>query len=319
MESKARNDGKIFRISMIIFIIFLSLIIDAKVNAQINWSVSFNRGSRKDANGEWIPQGFSNKKEVQVSEVRIGQSPGYAQIADFNKDGLADVFATWSDKWWLSFNRGGRRDTNGEWIPRTFSGWNEVQKSKVRIGQPPNYGYIADFNNDGLPDVFATWGDKWHVSFNRRGRKDANGEWIPRTFSGWKEVQGSKVRIGQPPNYGQIADFNNDGMADVFATWGDKWHVSFNRGGRRDANGEWIPRTFRRWKEVQGSKVRIGQPPNYGQIADFNNDGLPDVFATWKEGGSGHWWVSFNRGGQKDANGEWIPKRWQRGLDSGAV
>jgi hypothetical protein len=73
-----------------------------------------------------------------------------------------------------------------------------------------------------------------------------------------------------------LSDFNDDGKADVFTTWGGKWRVSW--GGKSD------------WEIINTSSVGVADI----RLGDFNDDGKADVFTTW----GGKWRVSW--GGKSD-------------------
>jgi hypothetical protein len=69
-----------------------------------------------------------------------------------------------------------------------------------------------------------------------------------------------------------FGDLNGDGKADVFTTWGGKWHVSFSGTGN--------------WQVINTSSVEVSDI----LLGDFNGDGKADVFTTW----GGQWHVSFS-------------------------
>jgi hypothetical protein len=70
---------------------------------------------------------------------------------------------------------------------------------------------IRDYNNDGLPDVFAllTQGDEQIIQFTNKGNFDFKQNSLLR----FSPVYGS--------SYFDIADFNNDGQSDILYTNGD--------------------------------------------------------------------------------------------------
>ncbi|QQS36136.1 MAG: VCBS repeat-containing protein [Ignavibacteriales bacterium] len=120
----------------------------------------------------------------------------------------------------------------------------------------------ADFNNDGYPDLLVSNGGAAAVDvpnflyFN-------NGDGTFSKINIGQIVTSSERSIGST-----IADFNNDGYADVFIT---------NRDGQNNSlflnNGD---STFSRI--TTGSIVQDGGNSNGSAWADYNNDGFVDLF-----------------------------------------
>src|SRR2546427_1621670 len=110
------------------------------------------------------------------------------------------------------------------------------------------------FQTAGIPS------GHWLVSF----AKDSES---PGGTSNLKLLNTSDVDVSDI----RLGDFNGDGKADVFTTWGGKWRVSF--GGTSG------------WQVVNTSSVGVSEI----LLGDFNNDGKADVFTTW----GGKWRVSF--------------------------
>ena len=73
--------------------------------------------------------------------------------------------------------------------------------------------------------------------------------------SAWRRINTSNATVDTI----RLADFNGDGKADVFATWGGKWHVSW--GGTSQ------------WHDLNTSGYGVDKL----KIADFNGDASADI------------------------------------------
>jgi hypothetical protein len=91
----------------------------------------------------------------------------------------------------------------------------------------------------------------------------------------WQTINESEVPLSDL----RFADFDGDGKADVFTTWGGKWRVSF---------AGTTP-----WQEINTSNVEVGDL-KFGRFAVCQNTSI-DVFTTWGGkwrvscGGTGNW------------------------------
>ena len=107
---------------------------------------------------------------------------------------------------------------------------------------------------------------QWFVSV----AKDSNS---PGGTSEWKPIAKSKVSVHDI----LLGDFDGDRKADVFTTWGGKWHVSVAKNSNSlGGTSNW---TVINEKSTGVSNIRLG---------DFDGDGKTDVFTTF----FGQWPVS---------------------------
>lgn len=98
----------------------------------------------------WFDGGDPRKEHI----LKLQPGARKIEVKDFNKDGKPDIVALMAqgrEELLLFFNRG-----NNEFIAKTIYQF------------PPVYGVsyfeLADFNNDGHPDILLTNGDNWDIS-----------------------------------------------------------------------------------------------------------------------------------------------------------
>jgi hypothetical protein len=126
-----------------------------------------------------------------------------AEFADYNNDGRLDLFtADDGGRAFVWFNTGTGFTTNSS----DFSVHHSLQS-------PVPAGSWGDFNNDGWPDVFLSWGQ-----FEIPGIYSNNqGAFVPLTFSA--PGAGSFI-FGDSENsdlmFGAWGDYDNDGKLDLF-------------------------------------------------------------------------------------------------------
>jgi hypothetical protein len=207
-----------------------------------------------------------------ASGIRAHPGKGMgAGVADFDGDGLADIFVT-NDKMvnFLFHNRGKNRFDEVAF---------EAGVALPDHGNPVS-GMGVDFrdlNNDGSPDIFfvALAGETFPIFQN-----DGKGNFTEVTRrSGMTAL--STPMSGYSPN---IADFDNDGWKDIFVSRG---HVESpnsaniyvisqpNSVFRNLGNGKWSALTAE-----AGFAALPPQRHRGAAVGDFNHDGRLDVVVT---------------------------------------
>lgn len=171
-------------------------------------------------------------------------------VADFNVDGHDDVLITYYHGVVLLLNDGKGKFSD----VAPLSG---IEVSTVLYG-----GFVADFDNDGLPDLFLSG----HPS---------------RLFHNLGEARFEEVteRVGLPADIlswsGAWGDYNADGLVDLFvgASRGDD-HFFENKGGRFE---EINPELFN--KMDKAAEAGNQHPTTFAAaFADYDNDGYDDLF-----------------------------------------
>lgn len=136
-----------------------------------------------------------------------------------------------------------------EGMPQAANSRQKIKKERVS----PSRLRTGDFDGDGIPDLFTTWGGSCRVSSGGKGE--------------WKKLNVCELDVKDL----RFGDFNGDAITDVFGVWAGKWWVSF--GG----SSSWI-----QWNvSNHGIKdLRFG---------NFNADRKTDVYSQRTDGG---WQVS---------------------------
>ena len=190
--------------------------------------------------------------------------------ADFDKDGLTDILSRghWAQVHLLK--NGGRRafldQTSGSGL-ETMPGGGPVA--------------VADFNNDGLPDIFCSG----------VGGRDASGKDIPGGVRLYLNQGGGKFKDATqdsgliPPGKTQwtqrfgtatVGDFNNDGLPEILVCDGDVNRLYLNLGGGK-------------FKDVtkESGLIEAVMPESSNAAGDFDNDGRVDVLVVTRDKGVG--------------------------------
>jgi Flp pilus assembly secretin CpaC len=181
------------------------------------------------------------------TDIKVGTAPSAVAVGDFNRDGHMDIAVTDSG---AGVNKVAILLGNGDGTFKT--------PVTYPTGTDPVAVLAQDFDNDGQPDLAVVNRGDGTVSVllgnKRSGTQDG-------TFLAKKDY-----RVGAAPVAIASADFNADGTPDLAVTNNSDNTVSILF-GKSDG-------TF-----VSGSRPTFatGKGPQGVAIADFNNDGRPDL------------------------------------------
>jgi hypothetical protein len=235
----------------------------------------------------------------QQAGIRAHPGKGMsACIADYDNDGLPDIFVT-NDKLFnfLYHNKGHNR-------------FEEVA-FEMGVALPEHGNLISgmgcdfrDLNNDGYPDIALTalQNETFPIYQNLAGK----------SFEEITAHSGMTLLSDPMSGYSvNIADFDNDGWKDIFVARGDV--ASPNMAGRvhvdqlntifRNLNGKWSALT-----EAAGFDAQPPRRHRGAAVADFNGDGKLDLVVTalsapaeiWMNDSPGaNHWIEFALQGTK--------------------
>ncbi len=157
---------------------------------------------------------------------------------------------------------------SSDWLSRHIRSYSTSYKEKtIKLAIPPAFGGAGvateDVNNDGLPDVLllSGFGNKLFLNTSEGAFKDVS---TTLPLNPWNDELNSYGEPRQPI----IADFNNDGLQDIFISYVNQQHQLLKNTG----NG-----TFEDVSDMAqlGGKKLVAGPAT---TIDYDNDGLLDIF-----------------------------------------
>jgi hypothetical protein len=178
----------------------------------------------------------------------VGTSPSSVAVADFNNDGYPDIAVTNSGDGTVTvlLNNG------------SAGGFTPAPGSPYTVGNSPSGVAVADFNQDGYPDLAVSNAGSANVSVYLNN--GAGGGFTPDT--------GSPYATGNGPSAVTSADFNNDNYPDLaIANETDGTVTMLLNNGK--SGGGFTPQ--------DGSPFTVGKQPISIIAEDFNGDGYIDV------------------------------------------
>jgi hypothetical protein len=199
--------------------------------------------------------------QANGSPIQTGNGPTSVTAADFNNDGKPDfaVMTTQGNAIYIMLGNGDGTFTASPGSPINGVG----ATSCVNAFEPSNCSLTsADFNHDGNMDLAETSGFDNEVLVYL-GHGDG-------TFT---QATGSPITVGDFPQAVRTGDFNKDGLVDMAVANAKDDTVSILLG---NGDGTFTPAT--------NSPVAAGGFPFFLAVADFNNDGSPDIAVSDQSG-----------------------------------
>lgn len=179
------------------------------------------------------------------SPITIGGTPDFLAVADFNRDGAADIAVVNLDSNTVSVLLG-----NG------LGGFNGAAGSPFAVGNGP-YGVVAaDFNGDGIADIASV-----NVFDNTVTVLLGNGS------GGFTAASGSPFAVGPSPTALTVGDFNGDGLTDI----------ATSNSGSGGAGNDVTVLLGNGSGGFTAASVFVGLDPDYVAVGDFNGDHITDL------------------------------------------
>lgn len=159
---------------------------------------------------------------------------------------------------------------SSDWLNRLLRSYLEKGKDVGVITIPPAFGgsgiAAEDINNDGYTDLLILSGAGNKLYINQQGKS-----FLDITKSSGIDWRREKDNTYGEPRQPLIADFNNDGLQDILITYvNDKHRIYQNLGNNQFKDMTGIANF--------GGLNLVGGPAT---VADFDNDGLLDVYITY--------------------------------------
>ncbi len=209
---------------------------------------------------------FEDVTEASAIGKALGKGMGIA-IADFNGDGLMDVFiANDTEPNFLFLNQG-----DGTFKEAGLEMGVAYNSNGDRVS---GMGSDAkDFDNDGWPDIVYNdlAGQAFGLLKNEGGKSFADVTWssrmgeLSRSLSGWS--------IG-------FIDFNNDGWKDIYSANGDVDNLTANSRQHDTMFQNLDGKTFRDVSAEMGPDFAFTGYQRGSAFVDLNNDGFLDLVVT---------------------------------------
>lgn len=212
---------------------------------------NFNQDSKPDlavanfdSNSVTILLGVGNGSFTALSPIPVGTKPISIAVADFNLDGKADLAVANGGSNNLTILSG-----NG------MGGFTATTGSPIAVGMGPVTVVAQDFNRDGRPDLAVTNVDSNNLMIFLNSAK-----------GGFTMAPGSPIAVGTAPVDIGVADFNQDGKADLAVTNANSENVDILLG---TGSGSFA--------NAQGSPIAVGIEATTVAVADWNQDGKIDL------------------------------------------
>jgi hypothetical protein len=200
-------------------------------------------------------------KSDATAAAELGQA-GRCLVADFDSDRKPDVLRTAAR---------GSLFYKGEGKGAFAAG----VKCPVALGPGRAGGYVGDWDQDGMLDVFCGAEDRCRLWHNRGAGKDGK-----TRFFDMLGISGEIAYISKPGGFGgQVCDVNNDGLQDFLIIYQKMApQIFFNRGFRSTGHAHVMDLA------EQNLLPEAGKGQQAGTVADVTDDGAQDMVVALADG-----------------------------------
>jgi hypothetical protein len=233
------------------------------------------RGMKPARDSLFKNNGDGTFTDVTVSSGVGGVPPYYGYgvaMGDLDGDGWIDIFvANDSQPNYLFHNK--RDGTFEEVALASGVAYNEDGREQAGMGVS-----MQDYNNDGLLDIYVTnFSDDYNTLYRNQGKlffTDVTGPGNLRSAT-WKYLAWGTA----------IADFNNDGLKDIFVANGHIYPIVDKYGFSTFAENNQLFENINREKFIErtaeaGPGMQIIKSSRGAAVADIDNDGRLDIAIT---------------------------------------
>jgi hypothetical protein len=191
------------------------------------------------------------------------------ELADVNNDGMADIVGFGQDGVYVALATGG-----GSFGPSSFKLANFAPGAGGWSNNDKFPRFLADVNGDHMADIVGFGQDGVYVALATGG-----GSFGPSSFKLANFAPSAGGWINQTNYPRELADVNNDGMADIVGFGQDGVYVALASGG-----GNFGPSSFQLANFAPGAGGWNSDTLYPRHLADLNHDGAADIVGFGQSG-----------------------------------
>lgn len=187
-------------------------------------------------------------------------------VGDFDGDGMDDLFIVnlvdWNKPYLAMIRSTGTSFELAKRYDQKLPGWDDMRRN--------DQFYVADFDGDGLDDLYVLNAQDWKVGYlgmlRSTGSRLVMNRRYDKTLPGWDDIRRNDTIY--------VGDFNGDQLEDIYIFNGTDWSVGYL--GMLSASANSLSMSKRYDRELPGwDDMRVN---DQFYAADFDADGLKDIY-----------------------------------------